>query len=147
MRSGDFVATHLWKLHLHTLRPCAGVGEDKDSGAGELARGLAAARPSPSHFQKFTARPGPAHQIFESLGPARPGPSQFSDRPGPARPRQTAHDKPWYLRLYFEVCMCDMYDEYISSQTTRPGFLFDNVILCDSSILPTVTVLHECTPK
>ena len=69
MRSGDFVATHLWKLHLHTLRPCAGVGEDKDSGAGELERGLAAARPSPSHFQKFTARPDPAHHFTGHLSP------------------------------------------------------------------------------
>ena len=48
----------------------------------------AATRLSPSYFQFFTARPGPAHQFFKSLGPARPGPLQFPDRPGPARPRQ-----------------------------------------------------------
>ena len=42
-------------------------------------RGWAAARPSPSRSQKFTARPGPAHHFFESLGPVRPGPSHDSE--------------------------------------------------------------------
>ena len=61
--------------------------------AHQISRGWAAARPGPSYFQFFTARPGrahqffkspgPAHHIFKSLGPTRPGPSQFSDRPGP----------------------------------------------------------------
>ena len=73
-------------------------------------RGWAAAGPSPSHFiflrpgpahqickSLGPARPGPAHHIFKSLGPARPGPAHFSDRPGPGRRRQTAHDKPWNL--------------------------------------------------
>ena len=64
---------------------------------------------APSQFQFFTARPGPAHQFSESLGPAvpgpshfqkaRPGPSQFSDRPGPARLRPTANDKPCLFLL------------------------------------------------
>ena len=81
-------------------------------------RGWAAARPISSHFQFFTARPGPArpinffkvsarpgraHHIFKRLGPTRPGPSQVSDRPGPARPRQPAHDMPWYLRVFVLV--------------------------------------------
>ena len=68
--------------------------------AHENYRGWAAARPSPSLFQFYTARPGPdnqsskilgparpgpAHHIFKSLGPAGPGPSQFSDRPRAAK--------------------------------------------------------------
>ena len=36
----------------------------------------------PINFSKVSARPGPAYHIFKSLGPARPGPSPFSDRPG-----------------------------------------------------------------
>ena len=47
----------------------------------------AAVRPSLSHFQ--ISRPGPAHQIFKSLGPAC-----HNFEIGPARPRYTAHDKP-----------------------------------------------------
>ena len=31
--------------------------------AHQIFRGWATARPSPSHFQKFTARPGPAHHM------------------------------------------------------------------------------------
>ena len=31
--------------------------------AHQFFRGWAAARPSPSHFQRFTARPGPAHHM------------------------------------------------------------------------------------
>ena len=31
-----------------------------------------------THFQEFTARPGPAHHCFERFGPARPGPSHGS---------------------------------------------------------------------
>ena len=46
-------------------------------------------RPGPARsiiFSKFSTRPGRAHHMFKILGPARPGPSQFSDRPGPAWP-------------------------------------------------------------
>ena len=40
----------------------------------QIFRGWAATRRSPSHFQKLTARLGPAHHFFRtSLGPARPG--------------------------------------------------------------------------
>ena len=62
--------------------------------AHQVFRGWAAAGPNPSHFQIFhgLARPGPS--IFQQSRPGRPGPSQFSDRPGPAQPRQAAHDKP-----------------------------------------------------
>ena len=51
--------------------------------------GRAAARPGPSIFQK--SRPGPARPITFSKVSARLGPARhdFSDRPGPARPRQT----------------------------------------------------------
>ena len=47
------------------------------------------ARPGPSIFQK--SRPGPARPITFSKVSARLGPARhdFSDRPGPARPRQT----------------------------------------------------------
>ena len=64
-------------------------------------------RPGPAHHILKKSRPGPARPInFSKVPPgparpitfsrvsARPCPSQFSDRPGPARPRQTAHDKP-----------------------------------------------------
>ena len=64
-------------------------------------RGWAAARPRPSPFQLFTARPGPvhpflkhfdpakpgqAHHILKSLGPARPGPVRHKFQIGLARP-------------------------------------------------------------
>jgi len=75
--------------------------------AHQISGGRAAARPGRSKFQRMGRRPtqpiifsifhGPAHQFFRSLGPTRPGPSQFSDRPGSARPRQTAYDKPRFL--------------------------------------------------
>ena len=67
----------------------------------------AAARPS--HFRNITARPGPAI-IFQNSQPgpfskysARPRPSQFSDRPGQARPGPLAHDKP---RFYLFLMIC-----------------------------------------
>ena len=47
--------------------------------ARQFFRGWAAARPRPSHFQKFPARPGPAHHFFKSLGPPRPGPSHSNE--------------------------------------------------------------------
>ena len=40
--------------------------------AHQFFTGWAAARPSPSHFQKFTTRPDPANWIFKYVGPARP---------------------------------------------------------------------------
>ena len=44
-------------------------------------------RPDPAHHIFNFSRPGPAHQLVKSLGPARPGPSHFQkSRPGPARP-------------------------------------------------------------
>ena len=56
-------------------------------------RGWAAARPSPSHLQKVTARPGPSLFPKSRPGPARPGPSHgtevhetrglYMDRPDP----------------------------------------------------------------
>ena len=46
----------------------------------------AAVRPGPSHFRSFTAKPGPAHQFFKILGPARPTAIFRSDRPGAAGP-------------------------------------------------------------
>ena len=55
--------------------------------AGNHFRGWAAARPSPSHVQVSTARPGPAHHICKRLGPAWPGPSIFqTSRANPVRP-------------------------------------------------------------
>ena len=48
----------------------------------------------PINFSKVSSRPGPTHHIFKSLGPARPGPARHSFQIGPARPRQTAHNKP-----------------------------------------------------
>ena len=68
------------------------------------------ARPGPSHFQQ--SRPGPAHQISNSLGPAQP--ITFSKVS--ARPRQTAHDKPWnfpyrFVGKFMEsgICCCLCY--------------------------------------
>ena len=45
----------------------------------QIFRGWAAARPSPSHFQKLSARPGPAHHFIKRLGPARSGSSHGSE--------------------------------------------------------------------
>ena len=49
----------------------------------------AAARPIPSHFHSFTAWPGPADEIFKSLGSARPGPDK---RPMTSPARQPTSD-------------------------------------------------------
>jgi len=41
-----------------------GLGRASQTGpARQISRGWAAARPSPSHFQNFTGRPGPAHHM------------------------------------------------------------------------------------
>ena len=83
-----------------------GEDESRPGRAHYNFRGWAASWPSRSHFQIFTARPGLGHQFQPSRpgplhfqkprsGPARLHPLQFSDRPGPARPRQTANGKPW----------------------------------------------------
>ena len=58
----------------------------------------AAALPSPSNFQSMGRGPAQPMKIAED-GP-RPGPAHHifnSSRPGPARPRQTAHDQPWKI--------------------------------------------------
>ena len=68
-------------------------------------------RPGPAHHIFKNSRPGPAqaHQIFKSLGPARPGPSHFQKSlPGPARPRQTAHDKPCIFRTSKSTLLYDL---------------------------------------
>ena len=62
-------------------------GGPRPGPARQLLRGWAAARPSPSHFQKSPALPGPAHQIF------------LMCRPGPARP-MTLAAKPMRHGLY-----------------------------------------------
>ena len=49
--------------------------EPRLSPAQQVFRGWAAARPSPSQFQKFMARPGPSHHFFISLGPVAHGPA------------------------------------------------------------------------
>ena len=54
-------------------------------GPGPTHRNFKVSRPGPSHFHN--SRPGPAWLIMFSKYSARPGPSQFSDWPGPA------HDK------------------------------------------------------
>ena len=83
--------------------------------AHQFFRGWAAARPSPSHFQKLTARPGPAHPFFKRLGPARPGPSHGSEAHetwtlyGPARKlRGSARgfDGPAHVLSRTKKCMC-----------------------------------------
>ena len=111
---GPSGAVHI-ELTSHGPRPCP---------AHQTFRGWAAARPGPSHFNFSRPRPGPSHFQFLSArlgpsnfpnyrhGPARPITfSNVSDRPGPARhnfqigpawpgaarPRQTAHDKPWFI--------------------------------------------------
>ena len=53
------------------------------------------ARPGPSIFLK--SRPGPSHFQKSRPGPDRPVTIFRSARPGPARSRQMAHDKPWYI--------------------------------------------------
>ena len=54
--------------------------------AHQVSRGWAAARPSPSHFQNFTARPGPSSVQKYRPGPASPITfSKVSARPGPAQ--------------------------------------------------------------
>ena len=61
--------------HGPTLVGRAGAGPGRTRRprpARQIFRGWAAARPSPSHFQKFTARPDPSHHFFPSLGPAQP---------------------------------------------------------------------------
>ena len=63
--------------HRPTLVGQAEVGLGRARRPGpvhQIFRGWAATRRSPSHFQKLTARLGPAHHFFRtSLGPARPG--------------------------------------------------------------------------
>ena len=64
--------------------------EDGPSNFERMGRGPT----QPTHFRILTARSGRVHHFFKSLGQARPGPSQFSDRPSPARLRHTARYKP-----------------------------------------------------
>ena len=71
----DVPVVFIWACHRPTLvgRPIIFLYDGPRPGpARQTFRGWAAARPSPSHFQKFTARPGPAHHFLQSLGPARP---------------------------------------------------------------------------
>ena len=44
-------------------------------------------------------RPGPAHQISRGWAAALPGPSQSSDRSGPARPGPAQKNDPWQALL------------------------------------------------
>ena len=82
----------------------------------------------PIKFREDAPRPGPAYQSFRGWASARPGPSKFQrvgrgstqpiafsnfhgpahhifnkSRPGPARPRQTAHDKPCFVVLVISI--------------------------------------------
>ena len=71
-------------------------------------------RPGPAHHILSFSRPGPARPIKFSKVSARPGPSQFSDRPGPVRPRQTAHDKRWYCLGIFRYRIREIEFRYLS---------------------------------
>ena len=53
--------------------------------AHQISRGWAAARPSPSYFQLFPARPGPSRFQKSRPGPTQPVTIFRSVRPGPAK--------------------------------------------------------------
>ena len=56
------------------------------------------AKPDPLIFEY--SPPGSARIITKkNIGPVRPGPSQFSDWPGPAQTRPSAHDQVLHVRV------------------------------------------------
>ena len=76
-------------------------------------------RPDPAHHIFTFSRPGPARlSIFEK---SPPGPA----RPGQARPRQTAHDKPWemqYLVSYIVRTPFGLYTFLVAHLDYRVAF-------------------------
>ena len=72
------------------------------------------------------ARSGRAHHIFKKFAPARPGPSRFSDRSGPARPRNGRWQALIFSSFFFQILECEAFQMFcpLLNFQTLERFLF-----------------------